>query len=196
MTPFDAFPGTQSLQSALAGWHAVVEDEARERLVLLLNHVLSTEPVAMARLKPHAGSVLRVEAHDWPRLLAAVLPTPRALRVQITPAGLLEHLPSSQEVSPADPPHDTLVVGVGASDPARMALQWLSGRAPQLHLQGDARLAADVNWLAENLRWDLAADLERFAGPMSAERLRRSGLAVAQALREAVVRWPAARPPR
>lgn len=185
MSPFDALPGSHGLQSAWAAWHAVVEDEARERLVLLINHILSTEPVAMARLKPHTGRVLRVEARDWPRLLASILPTPKALRVCITPAGLLEHL-----AAPDEGAQDALVVGVDTSDPARLVMQWLSGTAPSLQLQGDARLAADVNWLAENLRWDLAADLERFVGPISAERLHRSALAVAQALREAVARWP------
>ncbi|MEY2594013.1 MAG: hypothetical protein RI972_1702, partial [Pseudomonadota bacterium] len=55
-------------------------------------------------------------------------------------------------------------------------------------LSGDAQFAADVNWLAENLRWDLTADLERLWGPLSAERLRTWGQAFARALREAVQR--------
>jgi ubiquinone biosynthesis protein UbiJ len=60
-----------------------------------------------------------------------------------------------------------------------------------LQLAGDAQFAADVNWLAENLRWDVAADVERLFGPVSAERLRTWGLAVARALREAVARLSA-----
>ena len=54
---------------------------AIERLTLLINHVLGREPVAMERLKPHAGRVLlfrdgkvvsdtRQAPHDAARMLA------------------------------------------------------------------------------------------------------------------------------
>jgi ubiquinone biosynthesis protein UbiJ len=70
-----------------------------------------------------------------------------------------------------------------------LATRVLSGGTPQLQLAGDAQFAADVNWLADNLRWDVAADLERLFGPVPAEQLRTWGQALARALREAVLRW-------
>ena len=42
-----------------------------ERALLVLNHVLAAEPAATERLRPHTGSVLRLEwqvpAGPWPR---------------------------------------------------------------------------------------------------------------------------------
>jgi len=53
-------------------------------------------------------------------------------------------------------------------------------------IDGDAQLAADVNWLLQNLRWDVAADLERTFGPSIAYPLHRLGSALAKALRTAL----------
>jgi ubiquinone biosynthesis protein UbiJ len=61
-------------------------------------------------------------------------------------------------------------------------------------IDGDAQLAGDVNWLMQNLRWDVAADLERFFGPVAAQQLHRLGSAVAHALRSAVQGLGRARP--
>jgi ubiquinone biosynthesis protein UbiJ len=55
-----------------------------------------------------------------------------------------------------------------------------------VQIDGDAQLAADVNWLLQNVRWDVAADLERFFGPTVAQQLHRFGSALAAALRNAV----------
>jgi hypothetical protein len=38
-------------------------------------------------------------------------------------------------------------------------------RTPPVDIEGDAQLAGDVNWLMQNLRWDVAADLERLFPP-------------------------------
>jgi ubiquinone biosynthesis protein UbiJ len=51
--------------------HALLAPALMERLVLLTNHVLSAEPVAVERLRPHAGRVLRIELDGWPRALPA-----------------------------------------------------------------------------------------------------------------------------
>ena len=37
----------------------------------------------------------------------------------------------------------------------------MAGDKPPVSIDGDAQLAGDVNWLLLNLRWDIAADLER-----------------------------------
>ena len=168
-----------------------------ERLVLLINHVLASEPHACRRLLPHQGRVLRVVLSDWPGLL----PAPPALAFRITPAGLLEWAP---EAELAD-----LLVRVPAGNPLALAASVLAqamagagagaGQVPDaagnpaggsagstaglaLDIEGDARLATDIDWLAKNLRWDLAADLERLFGPIAAHQLTRWGRALARAL--------------
>ena len=140
---------------------------AIERLTLLINHVLGREPVAMERLKPHAGRVL---------LSPALLPPWPVLAFRVTPAGLLEWC--GQE-APSTP---DLQVRLDASNPALLVLGALSGRQPAVHVEGDARLAGDVNWLIENLRWDLADDLQRLLGPGPAQLLAQAGPAIQQAL--------------
>ncbi len=168
----------------------LLEQEGRERLILIVNHVLSAEPVAQRRLQPHAGRRLRVVPDGWPRLLSMMAPPPAPLEVVVTPAGLLELCPMPDSVADLNAQSDApdLEVVVDSHDPLGLVARVLSGGTPSLQLAGDAQLAADVNWLAENLRWDVAADIERFFGPVPAERLRTWGLAIARALREAAAR--------
>jgi len=169
--------------------YLLLEQEGRERLILLVNHVLASEPVAQQRLRPHAGRVLRVSPQGWPRLLSLMLPPPAPLAVRVSPAGLLELCTTLEDGMDAAVPE--LDVIVDTHDPLGLLARVLAGGTPQLQLSGDAQFAADVNWLAENLRWDVAADVERLFGPVSAERLSSWGLALARALREAVARLTA-----
>ena len=152
----------------------LLEQEGRERLILIVNHVLSAEPVAQARLRPHAGRRLRVVPDGWPRLLSMLAPPPAPLEVLVTPAGLLELCPMLESVPDSEVRGGApdLEVVVDSHDPLGLVAAVLAGGTPSLQLSGDALLAADVNWLAENLRWDVAADIERFFGPVPAERLR------------------------
>ena len=152
--------------------HEMLAPAAIERLTLLINHVLGREPVAMERLKPHAGRVVLLQAQGWP----ALLPPWPVLAFRVTPAGLLEWC--GQEASPAP----DLQVRLDASNPAMLVLGALSGRQPAVHVEGDARLAGDVNWLLENLRWDLADDLQRLLGPAPAQLLAQAGPAIQKAL--------------
>jgi ubiquinone biosynthesis protein UbiJ len=145
-----------------------------ERLVLLFNHVLSAEPAATERLLPHQGKVVRLELTGWPRLLPA--PPPLALR--ITPAGLLEWCEDAQAAE--------LRVGIPADNPALLAIGALGGQRPALDIEGDAQFATDIDWLARNLRWDIAADLEPLFGPTITHQLERVGSLVFGALRAAV----------
>lgn len=188
LQPWCQNPAMSSNSSAggPSGLRQLLEQEGRERLILLLNHVLAAEPVAILRLQPHAGRCLRVVAQGWPRLLSMLLPPPAPLEVVVTPAGLLELRPALEGLEATAAPD--LEVVLDTHDPMSLVSQVLSGGTPQLQLSGDAQFAADVNWLAENLRWDLTADLERLWGPLSAERLRTWGQAFARALREAVQR--------
>nr|WP_316643935.1 SCP2 sterol-binding domain-containing protein [uncultured Roseateles sp.] len=151
-------------------WISLLAPAAQDRLTLLLNHVLGREPIAMARLKPHQGASVLVELKGWP----ALLPAPPALALQITPAGLLERL----DAVPAEP---SLRVQLDASNPAAMALGALTGVQPKVEIQGDAALATDMNWLMQNLRWDIEDDLAKVLGPAPAHELGRWGRAIAAA---------------
>jgi ubiquinone biosynthesis protein UbiJ len=147
-----------------------------ERLTLVINHVLSSEAVATQRLRAHAGRSVALTLDGWPRLL----PEPPALRWRVTPAGLLEW--SGQE----PPSAPDLAVQVDASNPALLVARALAGEPPAVQIEGDAQLAGDVNWLLQNLRWDVAADLERLFGPVVAPQLHRLGSMLARGLRGAL----------
>ena len=147
-----------ALQSLLA-------PAAMRRTTLVLNHVLSSEPVATERLRPHAGRRIELQPQAWPGLLP---PLPR-LAFAVTPAGLLDWDADGAGLQ-AD-----LTVRFDASNPALLAARALSGETPAVDIQGDAQLAADVNWLLQNLRWDVEADLERALGPAAAHQIVRLG---------------------
>ncbi len=147
-----------------------------ERLTLVINHVLNAEPAATERLRPHAGRTLELAAEGWP----AILPPPPTCVFRVTPAGLLEWTGQERQGA-AD-----LGLRVDASNPALLLTRALTGELPPVAVEGDAQLAGDVNWLMQNLRWDVEADLERFFGPAAAHQLHRLGKAVATALRTAM----------
>jgi ubiquinone biosynthesis protein UbiJ len=164
----------QSLQALLVP--AVVE-----RLVLVINHVLASEPVATARLQPHQGRTISLELQRWPSLL----PAPPLLKLRVTPAGLLEWC-GLDDTAPAD-----LSLQLDAANPAALFARSLAGEAPPLQVAGHAALAGDIQWLIDNLRWDVAADLERLFGPVVAHQLARLGSSLAAGLRGlGRMRWP------
>jgi ubiquinone biosynthesis protein UbiJ len=78
------------------------------------------------------------------------------------------------------------VVRVDAANPLLLMARAMAGDKPSVSIDGDAQLAGDVNWLLQNLRWDVAADLERLFGPAVAYPLQRLGSALARALRAAL----------
>ncbi|WP_204302503.1 hypothetical protein, partial [Klebsiella pneumoniae] len=80
--------------------------------MLLINHVLSREPVACQRLRPLAGRGLTVHLAGWPSLLPAV----PDLALGVTPAGLFERL----DAAPAGA--GGLRIEIDASNPAKLAL--------------------------------------------------------------------------
>jgi ubiquinone biosynthesis accessory factor UbiJ len=149
-----------------------------QRLTLLANHVLSAEPAALQRLLPHSGKRLCVEWLDWPSLL----PAPPVAMFRVTPAGLLE---SCDEGGAATAVPAELQLRVAAANPALLMVRLAAGERPRVSVQGEAQFAADVHWLADNLRWDLEADLARMLGPLPARQLAALGSALAAGLR----RW-------
>ena len=147
-----------------------------ERVTLLLNHVIAAEPAAQQRLLPHAGRAVEIRFEGWPALLPPL--PPAAFRV--TPAGLLEWC-GSELPAPPD-----LRVGVDASNPALALARTLTGERPRVEIAGDAQFATDVNWLFDNLRWEVQDDLARLVGDAPAREIARLGQGIAAGLREAV----------
>ena len=65
---------------------ALAAPAAIQRLTLLLNHVLASEPVAVERLKKHVGRRIVLRLERWPALLPEVPP----LAFVVTAAGLVD----------------------------------------------------------------------------------------------------------
>lgn len=158
----------------LQNLNALLAPALMERLVLVVNHVISAEPQAVQRLVPHRGRVLRLDLLQLPRLL----PAPPPLAFKISPAGLVEWC--------REPVDADLRVRLEAANPAALALQALAGQMPPLAIEGDVQLATDVDWLLKNLRWDVADDLQRLFGPVVAHQLHRLGSGLARGLRSAL----------
>jgi ubiquinone biosynthesis protein UbiJ len=157
--------------------NSVLAPAVMERLTLVVNHILGSESVATARLKTHAGRTLGLVLDRWP----ALLPAPPACTFRVTPAGLLEWLGAAHEGEAVD-----LTLRVDAANPAALMSRGLLGERPTAAIEGDTQLAGDVNWLMQNLRWDVADDLERLFGPLVAQQMHRLGSALAAALRAAL----------
>ncbi|PTT75872.1 hypothetical protein DBR42_28045 [Pelomonas sp. HMWF004] len=144
----------------------------QDRLVLLINHVLSREPIAAQRLQPLAGRALVVHLARWP----ALLPGAPDLILGVTPAGLFERL----DAAPAG--LGGLRIEIDAANPAKLALGALSGEAPSVSVQGDAAFAGEMHWLMDNLRWDIEDDLAALVGPLAARQLAQFGRTLRRSL--------------
>ena len=158
-----------AIQTALA-------DEGMARVVLLVNHVLVSEPAAAQRLRAHVGRRLRLQPGGWP----GWLPPLPDLTFRVSPAALVEWCGE-----PGDEPVD-LQISVDASNPAKALMQALAGERPRVDVAGDAAFATDVNWLFDHLRWDIEDDLAKIVGPAPAHELARLARGAATGLRDAV----------
>ena len=145
-------------------------DEARQRLVLLLNHVLMQEKEATNRLVRQKGQVVAVK---W-RLLA--------LTLVVTPAGLFE-------LAAANTAPD-LTLTLTQDSPMAVVQALLGGQKPDVHIEGDVQLAAEVNWLVDHVRWDIEEDVSRILGDVPARALGQAARAVVGALRQFVGKAP------
>ena len=150
-----------------------VVDEIQRRLVLLINHVLMQEPEAQARLKRQAGRVLEA---SW-RVFV--------VRLVATPAGLLE-LAAPGAAS-------DLTLTLTEDSPWALTQAALRGDKPPVRIEGDVQFAAEVNWLVDNVRWDLEEDLSRLIGDGPAHAVGQAARRIAEALRKFAAR-PASGP--
>ncbi len=146
-----------------------------QRAVLLVNHLLSAESAARERLERHAGRRIEVRLAG---ARAAWLPPPFV--VEVSRAGLFD---ADVQPSAANP---DLRVTIDVADPIATASGLLAGRREQIAVEGDAALAADIDWLIEHLRWEVADDLEPLVGPAAARVLAQAGSGVAAVARGAL----------
>ena len=144
-------------------------DEGVNRLVLFLNHVLMSEPEAMARLARQKGQ--RIEL-VWDRIQLQLTPTP---------AGLLER----GRFEGFD-----LRLTVTEESPVSLASALARGDKPKVRIEGDVQLAAEVNWLIDHVRWDAEEDLARLIGDASAHTLAQAARQAMAALRSFVAQRP------
>jgi ubiquinone biosynthesis protein UbiJ len=140
--------------------------EVQQRLVLFLNHVLMQEREAMDRLVRQRGRVARVQ---WRAFSMALV---------ITPAGLLN---LAAEGAVPD-----LQLEITETSPLALAQVALRGDKPAIRIEGDVQLAAEINWLVDNVRWDLEEDLSRVVGDAPAHTISEVARKAAQALRQFV----------
>ena len=141
--------------------------EGQQRLVLFLNHVLLQEKQAQSRLLRQKGRVAHIR---WGLF---------AIDLIVTPAGLLDLAP------PFSRPD--LVLSVTAESPMVMFQAVLAGKAPTVKIEGDVQFAAEVGWLADNLRWDAEEDLSRLIGDVPAHALASAGRRIAAGLKQFLV---------
>lgn len=146
--------------------------EAQQRLVLLINHVLLQERAATERLKARTGRVVRVQ---WRQFFVAL---------QVTPAGLFDL--AGQGVTP------DLHFEVTETSPLGLAQAALRGERPPVRIDGAVDFAGDLQWLADNLRWDIEDDMARIVGDVPAHTLANVARSAAQALRSFVRKGGAA----
>lgn len=140
--------------------------ETQQRIVLFLNHVLMQEREAMERLVRQKGRVARVQ---WRNFNMALV---------VTPAGLLNLA--------AEGAQPDLQLEITDSNPLALAQMALRGDKPALRIQGDVQLAADINWLVDNVQWDVEEDMSRIIGDVPAHTLANLGRRIAGAVRQFV----------
>jgi ubiquinone biosynthesis accessory factor UbiJ len=147
-------------------------EEGHRRIVLLLNHVLQQEPQAMERLVRQKGRVVLSQWRDY------------SFKAVVTPAGLLD-------VAAPEAGAD-LTLTITEASPFAIAQAVMQGDKPAVRIEGDVQLAAEINWLADNVRWDVEEDLARIMGDAPAHMLMQSGRTVAQAVAQFVGKRAAA----
>ncbi len=141
-------------------------DEVQRRMVLFLNHVLMQEPEAQTRLARQKGRIVQARWRSF------------EIKVESTPAGLLDIAPAASKPD--------LLLTVTEDSPFGLAQAAVRGDKPAVRIEGDVQLAAEINWLVDNVRWDIEEDLSRVIGDAPAHALGETGRRMAQALRQFV----------
>ncbi|HZZ93476.1 MAG TPA: SCP2 sterol-binding domain-containing protein [Usitatibacter sp.] len=131
------------------------------------NHVLRATPVALDRLRRHAGRSVSF----------ALGPVDLAFTVQTT-GELVPALPgASRDLEVRVSPF--LLPRLAAGDEAAFR---------DIDMRGDMELAQEISFLLRNLRWDAEEDLARVVGDVAAHRIAGFARAFASGTREAGLR--------
>jgi ubiquinone biosynthesis protein UbiJ len=132
-----------------------------------INHVLKSAPLALERLRKHAGRTaafhvgpltLAFTVQTTGEVAAAVPGAARDLEVKISPF-LLPRLAANEEAA-----------------------------YREIEMQGDMELAQEVSFLARHLTWDVEEDLSRVVGDVAAHRLVSTARSLAGWGRDATLR--------
>lgn len=115
-----------------------------------LNHVLRSAPLAMERLRKHAGRTAAF--HVGPVTLAFTIQTTGEVAAAIP--GAAHDLDA--RLSPF------LLLRLAAHEEAAFR---------EIEMQGDMELGQDISFLARNLTWDVEDDLSRVVGDIAAHRI-------------------------
>ncbi|HEX7403364.1 MAG TPA: SCP2 sterol-binding domain-containing protein [Usitatibacter sp.] len=115
-----------------------------------LNHVLRSAPLAMERLRKHAGRTAAF--HVGPVTLAFTIQTTGEVAAAIP--GAARDLDA--RLSPF------LLLRLAAHEEAAFR---------EIEMQGDMELGQDISFLARNLTWDVEGDLSRVVGDVVAHRI-------------------------
>ena len=115
-----------------------------------LNHLLSQESWARARLAPHAGKVARIDLG-----VAGV-------RLQVGADGMVA------AAAPEDPVAVTITIR--AAD-LPLILQNRERAFAYVKIDGDADFASTISQVGQSLRWEVADDLARVVGDIAAQRI-------------------------
>ena len=140
--------------------------ELQRRVVLLLNHVVMQEPEAQQRLVRQKGRVVLAQWRQFD------------MRLQITPAGLFDLADAAGTPD--------LLITIDQTSPLDLAKTAIQGDKPAVRIEGDVQLAAEINWMADHLRWGIEEDLARLVGDVPAHTLARVGRGVADAARSVI----------
>jgi ubiquinone biosynthesis protein UbiJ len=147
-------------------------DEGQRRLVLFLNHVLMQEKQAQDRLLRQKGQMVHVQ---WGVF---------AIDLIVTPAGLVDRAPPGAKPD--------LLLSVATESPLVIMQSVMAGKSPPVKIEGDVQLAAELGWLAENLRWDAEEDLSRLIGDAPAHALAEAGRRLLGGLKQFLAQAPQA----
>lgn len=117
-----------------------------------INHLLGGEAWAQDKLRGHAGKSALIHVG------------PVDIRLRATASGTVEPV-----VADATPELEVRL----APDSLMAALRGEESALKSAEIHGDADFAADVMFLAKNLRWDAEEDLSKLVGDIAAHRLMR-----------------------
>ena len=164
-SPFSLFEGFfQNLSLPLPPAWAV--EESHRRIILLVNHVLMQEPQATERLTRQKGRTVLTQWRNF------------SFKVVVTPAGLFD-LAAPEAVA-------DLTLVMTEESPVALAQTLMQGQKPAVRVDGDVQLAAEINWLADHVRWDLEEDMSRAVGDAPAHMMAQAARTFLQGLRQFV----------